>query len=83
MFVHKLLKCIMVYLSPCFCHEVKKHLADLGGPKFIDQKMFHRFIEDWDEIGCVMKFDVCELNYVCFMSLLQMFQKWNNSFWVS
>ncbi|CAL1157860.1 unnamed protein product, partial [Cladocopium goreaui] len=29
--------------------EVKKHLADLGGPKYIDQKMFHRFIEE--ELG--------------------------------
>ncbi|CAL1146968.1 unnamed protein product, partial [Cladocopium goreaui] len=29
--------------------EVKKHLAGLGGPKYIDQKMFHRFIEE--ELG--------------------------------
>ena len=42
-----LLPCFLFLLMPCFCRtQADKHLVDLGRPKYIDHKMFHRFIED-------------------------------------
>ena len=47
-----------------------------------DVSPFHRGLR-WtgvlDEVLCT----ACDKSEVCFMSLLQMFQKWSNSFWVS
>ena len=32
--------------SVSICNQVRKHLADLGGPQYIDERTFHHFIKD-------------------------------------
>ena len=46
--------CISLSVGPvcllCFsvsiCNQVRKHLADLGGPQYIEERTFHHFIKD-------------------------------------
>ena len=39
------LVCLLCF-SVSICNQVRKHLADLGGPQYIDEKTFHHFIKD-------------------------------------
>jgi len=34
------------FASISICNQVRKHLADLGGPQYIDERTFHHFIKD-------------------------------------
>ena len=39
------LVCLLCF-SVSICNQVRKHLADLGGPQYIDERTFHHFIKD-------------------------------------
>ena len=39
------LVCLLCF-SISICNQVRKHLADLGGPQYIDERTFHHFIKD-------------------------------------
>ena len=40
-----MLVCLLCF-SISICNQVRKHLADLGGPQYIDERTFHHFIKD-------------------------------------
>ena len=37
--------CLLCF-SISICNQVRKHLADLGGPQYIEERTFHHFIKD-------------------------------------
>ena len=39
------LVCLLCF-SVSICNQVRKHLADLGGPQYIEERTFHHFIKD-------------------------------------
>ena len=39
------LVCLFCF-SISICNQVRKHLEDLGGPQYIDERTFHHFIKD-------------------------------------
>ena len=61
--------------SVSICNQVRKHLADLGGPQYIDERTFHHFIKDWGFglVPCLAKFhDVPGSSRRVFVKVLDM-----------